>query len=215
MQAWLKIATVSAMMLVATPAAGDTHARSAVGLPAADSRDLTDVARESSGRKVEPDPTDDASIIVECIADRGGETSDEDAPRESLKPRFAELSLATMPRIPLGPSECGFDDERGRWKLMYEDGTNVDNRIAHDLHCSLRAPSGCECTPAEMARGEKSIAAFRAPAARTDFAQDRETHRKIGQTAQAGLHEMQRFVSLPEVLSAQSRLLFDGKRKLS
>jgi hypothetical protein len=47
--------------------------------------------------KVEPDPTDDGSIIIECVANRP------DAGGSELEPNG---TMASVPRYPLGPSKC-------------------------------------------------------------------------------------------------------------
>jgi hypothetical protein len=53
--------------------------------------------------KVEPDPTDDGSIIIECVALGNRLTTG--------ATRLEHVTLVGVPRIPLGPSKCWPQDQ--------------------------------------------------------------------------------------------------------
>jgi hypothetical protein len=110
MQAWSTIAIIAAAMLIAMQAGCDPFAQGAAAAPRVVGHDLTDDDRSSGGGKLEPDPTDDGFIIVECVAYRGyhGDHGpfDENAHREFVKACRSDLRFVAIPRLPLGPSEC-------------------------------------------------------------------------------------------------------------
>jgi hypothetical protein len=57
--------------------------------------------------KVEPDPTDDGSIIIECVA-----LGDRLITGASGSEPGSQWRLAGVPRYPLGPSSCWPPDQR-------------------------------------------------------------------------------------------------------
>jgi hypothetical protein len=115
MHAWSATATVAAAMLIATEAGCAPFALGAAAGSRVVGHDFADHVRSGDGGKVEPDPTDDGFIIIECVAHLGhyGDHGpfDENAHREFLKVRRLEPRFATIPRIPLGPSGCSSPDD--------------------------------------------------------------------------------------------------------
>ena len=57
--------------------------------------------------KVEPDPTDDGSIVIECVALGNRLTTGASGSEEG-----SQWRLAGVPRYPLGPSKCWPEDQR-------------------------------------------------------------------------------------------------------
>jgi hypothetical protein len=110
MHAWSATATVAAAMLIATEAGCAPFALGAAAGSRVVGHDFADHVRSGDGGKVEPDPTDDGFIIVECVAYRGyhGDHGPfgENAHREFVKACRSDLRFVAIPRLPLGPSEC-------------------------------------------------------------------------------------------------------------
>ena len=57
--------------------------------------------------KAEPDPTDDGSIIIECVALGNRLITGENGSAQG-----SQWRLAGVPRYPLGPSNCWPEDQR-------------------------------------------------------------------------------------------------------
>jgi hypothetical protein len=104
-RAWYRKIMVSTAV-AAVLAAGMPHfvgaAMDSNDRPAAGAAQHT--AAFGAAAKFEPDPTDDGSIIIECVV-LG------DHPMTVGLPGIAGMRLGSVPRHPLGPSKCWVQDK--------------------------------------------------------------------------------------------------------
>jgi hypothetical protein len=112
MHAWSGTATIAAAMLIATEARADPFVQRAAVAPCVVGHDLADDNQSSSGGMLESDPTDDGSIIVECVGHGRRGALVENEYQEISNVRRFEVRLATIPRIPLDRAPCWSPDEK-------------------------------------------------------------------------------------------------------
>jgi hypothetical protein len=71
------------------------------GIAAAMGHDVVTFGPGDEGwRTNEPDPTDDGSIIIECVVFDGA------APLSAEAAKFRLMHLVAVPQLPLGPTKC-------------------------------------------------------------------------------------------------------------
>jgi hypothetical protein len=104
-QAWAKLSirSAAAIVLMATmliPMEAGAFSSDRNQTDGASHRVVTFGATDEGWRTNEPDPTDDGSIIIECVVFDGAVPTATDMPRRDL------THLMALPQFPLGPTKC-------------------------------------------------------------------------------------------------------------